>query len=123
MRGRGMRVRLIVPLLLSFAVLASACGARLTDEQLAAATSGSGEAAANGTGTGSGTSSGTGGGTTGGATGGSAATPGAAATGGGGGDTGGTGEGGGGADAAGCSAQPITEVGVSDTEITLANVA
>ena len=117
-----MRVRPIVPALLVFALAMSACGARLSDEELATASaSRTGQAAA---GAGSGAGTGTGAATAGagastGASGGTAASAGTGATG------GDAATAGGDAAAAGgeCSPQPTQEVGVTDSEITLANIA
>jgi branched-chain amino acid transport system substrate-binding protein len=109
--------------LLSCVLLVAACGARLTDEQLAAATAGGGSGTANGStaGSGSGAASGTGATATT-TSGGSAAVAGSAGTDG---STGATGEGGTGGEAAAgaCTPQPSDEVGVSDTEIHLGNVS
>lgn len=123
-----MRARLI-PLLLACALVASACGARLSDAQTAALADGSGPsgggsgtgggAATAGTGSGS-TATASGGGGTSGGTSASAGTSGSSGT------SGGTESGGGGDAAAGggtCTPQPTDEVGVTDTEITIANVA
>lgn len=122
-------------LLLVLCALTAACGARLTDEQLATATAGGGSGTGTGTGTGSGTGagtgtgtgSGTGTGTATGATGGSTGSSGTAGTGGTGASTGdagtATGDGGQGTASGSCSPQPSDEVGVTDTEIRLGNVS
>lgn len=125
-----MRARLIIPMLVVCALAASSCGARLTDEQLAAATSGGGGTGSSATGsgaTGTGTgSTGTGGATTG-ASGGTVASGGTAGSSGtsgsGGSAAGGGGDTGGAAASGTCTPQPTDEVGVTDTEITIANVA
>jgi len=117
-----MRARLIV-VLLACALLASACGSRLSEEEIAAASS---SGAATGTAAGAGRSTGAGspaGGATGttapgtGAAGGTEGSAGAAGT------EGGAGGGGEGVVIGTCAPQPTSEVGVTDTEITIANVA
>jgi ABC-type branched-subunit amino acid transport system substrate-binding protein len=125
----GKRKRRIATWVVAAVLLGSTgCGARLSDEELATA-SASGGAAAGGAGAATGTGTRTGGGTaTGGsAAGGGGATGGAATAG----DpsAGGTADpaaGGGDPAAAGggeCTPQPTDEIGVSDTEITIANIS
>lgn len=116
--------------LLTSLLLVAACGARLTDEQYAAATAGGGSGSSSGTGSGGGTGTATGagsGGATTGATtaGGSAGTDAVAGSSGSSGGAGGSDAGGGaGGSASGsCTPQPSSEVGVTDTEIHLGNVS
>jgi ABC-type branched-subunit amino acid transport system substrate-binding protein len=125
-----MRTRrpLVVAIVAALALLSGGCGARLSDDQVAAVESGSGTGGGTGSGTGTGTRTGTGTGTgTGSGTGtGTGTGTGGTATGGGtggqptGGDTGGqpTGDG-----AAACAPEPSDEVGVSDDTIRIGNVS
>lgn len=122
-----MRARFIVPMLLACALLATACGARLSEEQLAALGDDASGTASAGSGTGSGSATAgsgtaTGSGSTG--TGASGGTAGSAGTSGAAGSEG-SGTGGDGGEAAGgtCTPQPTDEVGVTDSEITIANIA
>ena len=122
-----MRRRLFATLVVVVALVGTGCGARLTDEQLATASNDGAGAAGGGAATGAGT----GGTRTGTGTGAAAAGSGAAA----GGATGGEPAAGGAADpAAGgevvvaggggeCAPQPTDEIGVTDTEITIANIS
>ena len=109
--------------LLACLTMSAACGARLTDEQLAAATQG------NGSGSSTGAASGSSGGSSGGSatatttSGGSAAVEGSAGTEGSVGSGGGAGGTGGEGVAGACTPQPSDEVGVTDTEIHLGNVS
>jgi ABC-type branched-subunit amino acid transport system substrate-binding protein len=124
-----MRGRFAVPLLLVCALLCAACGARLSEEQVAAAGAANGAVgAATGTGTGSGSSPGTGTGTPTTAPGGPVTTlaPGVTAPAGSG--TGapvdpGTGAPAAPVEGAPCTPQPSTEVGVTDTEIKIGNIS
>jgi ABC-type branched-subunit amino acid transport system substrate-binding protein len=121
-----MRARLIVPLLLACALVASACGARLSEEQIAALGDG-GAASADGTSTGTGSPvGGTGSATgtpTGGTSGGTAASAGTSGSEGTGGETAAGGGETAGAGGGACTPQPTDEIGVTDTEITIANIA
>ncbi len=121
-----MRSRAAIVVLVACALLCAACGARLSDEQVAAAGAGSGQGAGAGTGTGTGSGSGTGTRTstsTGtGTAAGQGTAPGTP-----------TGPGGGGPAPEGgaapppaegeCTPQPSDEVGVTDTSIRIGNVS